>query len=391
MNLYYYNALIMTKEQRSESQSRLANIYKGTLVPTIEPTSLDKNGLPHTPDGILHCVERQWLGAEGAMLVERHIKEGVLYIERPNLHLAINATTKEGDKCPIVWGVSVEKENGDDIVEPHLLVPEGKEVIINVNSTEQHRLALLGIYDEESMQAGMPPIRKPLLEHDGKVEMYVGGQGKNIVVFWKDMQWGNLRVITPVKSVGGDLSTIEEGAPEVALHGGLYLITIPEKTPPVPLEFNDIFEYGGGLRGGNLFSGQMRGMSFRGDDIFKGGSLRSETRGRAGGLTQGELQGRGGTTEFEPNTQDIIPFILRIRVTGELPSYLHPATVTVNTESSIVVKGAICSHCGVTAPKNSYTWVANEFRPEKFDCGRCGSGSLEPVIYRKKVKKTPQR
>jgi len=382
-------------------RQRLDAIYRGVIVPTVEPSSLGEDGLPHSVDGVIHSVEQNWLGAEGAKLVKRHIKDGVLTLERPNLQLSVRAMTPEGKTCPIVWGVSVERENGEDIVEPHLLVPEGQEAAIIIKGPPSQRLALLGVYDEESPQPGMPPIRKPLLEENGRVEMYVGGEaGNNQVVFWKEGKWGYLRVVTPVKSVGGDLSTIEEGAPEVALHGGLYLITIPEKTPPPLPDVKSILpDYYGGLKGGDLFSyGGTRGGITKGGgmygDTLKGGVtaegddlLGGLLGGRAGGLTQGELRGRGGRTEFNPNTEDIMPFIIRVRATGEYPSYLQASTIAINTESSIVVKSAICDHCGVTAPKESYEWVANEFRTDEFECGRCGGGTIEPVTYRKRVQK----
>lgn len=384
----------MLPDRYPEARSRLDAIYRGALIPTVEPNSLGEDGLPHTVDGVIHSVEQNWLGAEGAMLVQRHIKDGVLSLERPNLQLKVRAMTPEGITCPIVWGVSVERENGDDIVEPHLLVPEGQEAVINIYSLNPRRLALLGVYDEESAQPGLPPVRRPLLEKNGKVEMYVGGGIGNVqVVFWKDRNWGYLRVITPVKSVGGDLSTIEEGAPEVALHGGLYLITIPEETPPplpeikriLPDYSGDLLSFGtrgGGITRGGTFGGDIMtgGVKAGGDELLGGLS-----GGRVGGLTQGELRGRGGTTEFNPDTQDVVPFIIRVRATGEYPSYLQASTIAVNTESSIVVKGAICDHCGVTAPKESYEWVTNEFQTDEFECGRCGGGTLEPVVYRKRI------
>lgn len=384
----------------AEFGTRLADIYRGTIIPVVEPTDIGESGLPHTADGVLHTVERHWLGAEGSMLVGRHIKDGVLSLERPDLNLTVRARTPDGIACPIVWGVSVERGTGDkndDIVEPHLLVPEGQEAIITISGSISRRLALLGIYDQESPQVGMPPTRIPLHEDNGKVDMYVGGETGSVpVVFWKNGKWGYLRVITPVKSVGGDLSTIEEGAPEVALHGGLYLITVPESTPP-PMDIKNILPDYGGLKGGDLFSygtrggGITRGGGFLGGETMKGGvtmggdDLLGTLGGRVGGLTQGEIRGRGGRTEFNPNTNNIVPFIIRVRATGDLPSYLNPASVAVNTEPTITVKSAICAHCGMTAPKEAYTWVANEFRTNDVDCGRCGSGSLEPVIYKKRI------
>lgn len=395
----------MLPDRIPELRSRLDAIYRGTLIPTVEPTSIGEDGLPHTADGVLHSVEQHWLGAEGAMLVGRHIKDGVLSLERPGLSLTVRARTPDGIACPIVWGVSVERGSGneiDDIVEPHLLAPEGKEVIITINGPETNRLALLGIYDQENPQVGMPPTRRPLHEENGRVKMYVGREAGNVpVVFWKDGKWGYLRVITPVKNVGGDLTTIEEGAPEVALHGGLYLITIPELTPPPLPEIKNILpDYG--LRGGNLLSYGTRGEgitqrgAFEGDIMNSGVTMGGDellkrlglSGGRVGGLTQGEIRGKGGMTEFNPNTQNIAPFILRIRATGDLPSYLNPASVAVNTEPSITVKGAICAHCGMSAPKEAYSWRGNEFNFGQFDCGRCGSGTLEPVVYHRRIPKS---
>ena len=177
----------------AEVETRLAAIYSKAIIPVVEPSAIGEDGLPHTAEGVLHCVERHWLGTEGAMLVGRHIKDGVLSLERPELSLTVSASTPDGLPCPIVWGVSVERNTGnefDDIVEPHLLVPEGKEAIITVRGPLTRRLALLGVYDQENAQAGMPPIRRPLQEENGRVDMYVGGEaGKVPVVFWKDRKW----------------------------------------------------------------------------------------------------------------------------------------------------------------------------------------------------------
>lgn len=366
---------------------RVAGIYKGIIVPIVEPTSIGNDGLPHTPEGILHTVEKHWLGGEGAMLIQRHItSEGSLQLERLNLNAVVNARTVDGAPCPIVWGVSIEgKREEDDIVEPHLLVPEGREVVINLSTPSfSRRIAVLGVYDQESSQPGMPPTRTPLLDKDGRAGMYVGNQ----LVFWKDRDWGYLRVITPVKSQGGDLTTIEEGAPEVALHGGLYIIVVPEKLNATRLDIDSLLGnsrknggFGGdSLRYGDGFLGASRGVTM-------GGDSKGLLSGRVGGLTQGEKRATGGLTEFEAEVSDIVPFILRVRATGEMPTYLTAAGAAVDNQQNIHVKGAICAHCGVNAPRGSYTWKGNEFHFDEFNCGRCGGGSLEPVQYKKRVQK----
>lgn len=380
----------MVSESSPGDRARLAAIYKGTIVPTVEPSSIGTDGLPHSIEGVLRTVERNWLGAEGATLIGRHIEDGVLSLERPEIKLAVKAQTLKDVPCPIVWGISVEGgAERDDIVEPHLLVPEGEEVIITISGQIKRKLALLGIYDEESAQAGMPPIRKPLHEENQSVDMYVGDRMGNVpVVFWKNHDWGYLRVTTAVKSVSGDLTTIEDGAPDVALHGGLYLIAIPEIPPPPTPEINVLFRSMGNMKGGTFRGGMPEGNGIFGGELFSqsfGGSRGLFLEDRAGGLTQGELRGRGGTTDFDPDISKIIPFILRIRSTGEVPSYLNPANVAINTKPTITVKTAICAHCGVNAPKESYRWFGNEFRAEKFDCGRCGGGTLEPVMYRRRI------
>jgi len=365
-------------------------IYRSIFVPTIEPTSIGSDGLPHTSEGILQTVEQHWLGAEGAKLVSRHIEDGVLQLERSDLKYLVSARTVGGIPCPIVWGVSVEGQKPeDDILEPHLLAPEGSEVVININGRSPKRTAILGIFDQESPQPGMPPIRTPLLSKDGEAQMYVGNQ----VVFWKDNKYGNLRVVTPVKSVGGDLFTIEDGSAEVALHGGLYVIIVPEKNSIKIINLKPAPDYFGSDALRDFDFGTSRdGATMGGDSLLRGGGMTKGgadlfTRGRAGGLVQGETVARGGMTEFEPEAADTIPFILRVRATGEMPSYLAAAGVATSTEHSIHVKGAVCAHCGINAPKESYTWKGDEFHFDQFDCNRCGGGTLEPVQYKKRAQK----
>lgn len=43
---------------QAEFGTRLADIYKGTIVPIVELTDIGESGLPHTPDGVLLTVER---------------------------------------------------------------------------------------------------------------------------------------------------------------------------------------------------------------------------------------------------------------------------------------------------------------------------------------------
>lgn len=388
-----YNSQHMALEFEQSTQ-RLAAIYRGEAVPQVSSNEVGTEGLPTTTGGVLHTVERHWLGAEGAMLVKRHIENGSMRLEREGLQLDITARTPEGTSCPIVWGVTVEGNREEkDILEPHLLVPEGSEVEINIQSSSTDRLAILGVFDQESSQPGMPPRRTPLLERNGRVKYYVGSTpGHNLVVFWRGDEYGHLKVDTAVKSEGGDLAVVEEGRAESALHGGLYLITIPEKLKSVLLD--EIFTNRGhtgdffgrsSRRAGPLSYGGIN-RETRGGELL--GMTKSSNRGRVGGLSQGKIQSRGRTTQFSPDTQRMISCILRVRTTGGIPNYLHPAGVAASTEPLVTVKGALCGHCGVSAPKETYSWERSEFRYEDpFSCTRCGGPDLEPVVYKRRVRK----
>lgn len=363
--------------------SRVADVYRGgVVIPVVEPASTGADGLPHTPEGVIQTVERNWLGAEGATLVRRHIQEGSLQLERPNSNiLSVNAVTVKGVACPIVWGVSIEGQSSEeDILEPHLLVPEGQEVVINISPSGSRRRAILGVYDQESVQPGMPPTRIPLLEKGGGVGMYVG----NEIVFWRKEEWGHLRVSTPVTQMSGSLATIERGSAEVALHGGLYIMVVPEQEPF--FNFPQVGQGSGAMGLGDTLRG---GFSLRPDDLFD--PLRGMkdpgvlSNDRPGGLSEGELSGRGGTTYFTPDITRFIPFILRVRAVGEMSSYLSPAGVAVNTLEHVCVRGAVCSFCGVSAPREAYQWKGDIFEFDQFDCRRCGGGSLEPVQYRRRA------
>lgn len=370
---------------------RLAELYATS--PVMVDTGPESTLYPNTADGIVRQVEQQWLGNElNSPKITRHIDDGVLSIEKEGIEfpLRIMARTKDGVTCPIVWGISIEgrkPDGSEDILEPHILAPETSEVEIIIQSPNilSPEVMILGAYDKSSEQTGDPPQRTPLLERNGEAGFYEGRR----VIIWDKFDKRHLpKASTAVKLEGGDFQTVESGTAESVLHGGIYLLIYPVDKKIVDTQ--DSFYLSAPPTNSNL--------------KFGGGGINTKQLtlppSRVATVSSGTSMGIGGITNDEPDyTKGATAVILRLRTIGDIPGYLSAAAVAADTTSSIIVKRALCSHCGANAPEvitkeiaeqpvsqQIYEWHGDEFKVVgDFSCGHCGGHQLEPAVYRKKI------